>query len=374
MGYRKTLAKLNLEGNLRVIPSGNNRAELIDLSLNDYLGLACRTDLQREFFSREENRRIAMTTSASRLLASDQEQHWLLEERLKELYDGREALIFNSGYHANTGLLSALASEKGTLIVADKLIHASMIDGITLSKAPFQRFVHNDFNRLENIIRKECDKWERIIVAVESIYSMDGDRTSLDALVDIKRKYGNILLYVDEAHAFGATGCHGLGLCHDHEAFGEFDVVIGTFGKACASMGAFAIMSKELRDYAVNRSRSFIFSTALPPINCAWTRYMIDSFITMDTERNHLKLISRHLCSGLGIKDVRYIIPVIAGSASKALEMSAKLLDQGFKVLPIRTPTVPPGTERLRISLNASLEKATIDRLLTSINEIQTTD
>lgn len=374
MSYRETLDTLRQTGNFRSIPSARGIPGIIDLSQNDYLGLAGRKDLQSAFFNKEENLKIAMTTSASRLLASDQTQHTLLEDRLKELYGGRNALLFNSGYHANTGLVSALASEKNTLIVADKLVHASIIDGITLSKAPFQRFLHNDFNRLEHIIKKESPKWDRIIIAVESIYSMDGDRTSLDALLDIKRRYGNILLYVDEAHAFGATGPHGLGLCMGHDGFNEIDVIIGTFGKACASSGAFAVMSGELHDYAVNRSRSFIFSTALPPINCAWTRYMIDTLINMNTERQHLNDISKQLCDGLSITDSRYIVPVIAGSASKAIEMSEKLLEKGFKVLPIRTPTVPPGTERLRISLNASLSEETIDRLLSSINEIQGTD
>lgn len=371
MSYKDTLDTLRQTGNFRTIPQGGANGEIVDLSLNDYLGLATRKDLQAEFFDNEENRRIAMTSSAARLLAADQEQYSLLEERLQSLYGGKKALLFNSGYHANTGLISALASEKGTLIVADKLVHASMIDGIVLSKTPFQRFIHNDFNRLESILKKEHDRWERIIVAVESVYSMDGDRTSLDALIDLKKRYGNVMLYVDEAHAFGALGKRGLGLCAEHENFEDIDVTVGTFGKACASSGAFAVMNAELRDYAINRSRSFIFSTALPPMSCAWTRFMIDTFTGMDEERRHLHELGRRIAEAAGFTESRYIVPVIAGSAVKAIEMSKKLLERGFKVLPIRTPTVPSGTERIRISLNAAMSDAQADSFIKALDEIR---
>lgn len=371
MSYRETLNHLHRTGNFRAIPHiATGQSSPIDLSQNDYLGLASRRDLQEEFFASERNRSIAMTSSAARLLAAYQEQYFLLEEKLKELYGGREALLFNSGYHANTGLISALASEKGTLIVADKLVHASIIDGITLSKAPFQRFLHNDFNRLETILQKEHEHYERIIVGVEAVYSMDGDRTHLENLIEIKQRYGNIILYVDEAHSFGVIGPQGLGLCRSLEGFNEIDVIIGTFGKACASTGAFAIMDSELRDYAVNRSRSFIFSTAIPPINCAWTRFMIDKITQMDAERTHLAELSQRISQAVGLTDTRYIVPVIVGSAKKALDMSEKLLEFGFKVLPIRTPTVPPGTERLRVSLNAGLAMEQIDNFLKALSEI----
>ena len=246
-----------------------------------------------------------------------------------------------------------------------------MIDGIVLSKAPFQRFIHNDFNRLESILKKEHERWERIIVAVESVYSMDGDRTSLDALIDLKKRYGNVMLYVDEAHAFGALGKRGLGLCAEHDDFEDIDVTVGTFGKACASSGAFAVMNAELRDYAINRSRSFIFSTALPPMSCAWTRFMIDTFTGMEEERRHLHELGRRIAEAAGFTESRYIVPVIAGSAAKAIEMSKKLLERGFKVLPIRTPTVPPGTERIRISLNAAMSDAQADSFIKALDEIR---
>ena len=370
MSYSATLENLRAAGNFRSIPADSRHSGLLDFSLNDYLGLGGRADLQQEFFEDEDNRRIAMTSSAARLLAALQDEHAMLETTLSGMMGGRPCLLFNSGYHANTGLISALASEAGTLIVADKLVHASIIDGIKLSGAPFQRFIHNDFNRLERILAKEHGKWDRIIVVVESIYSMDGDSTDLDALIDLKRRYPSVMLYVDEAHAFGVLGPGGAGMARGDEAYDEIDIVMGTFGKACASAGAFAAMSSELRDYAVNRSRSFIFSTALPPMMSAWSRFMLDKIVGMDAEREHLQMLSARISGALGIPDVRYILPRIIGSAEGALNVSHRLLERGVKVLPIRTPTVPAGTERLRISLSASMTVDDVDRLTSTLNEI----
>lgn len=373
--YGDTLDRLRHEGNFRTIPAGVHEGK-VDLSTNDYLGLAARTDLRHRFFDDDSRRSLAMTAAASRLLAADQKEYRLLEQRLSELYGNRKTLLFNSGYHANTGLISALASEKGTLIVADKLVHASIIDGIVLSKAPFTRFVHNDFNRLESIIKKEHDKHDRILVAVESVYSMDGDTADIDALTELKRRYPKTMLYVDEAHAFGVLGDCGLGLCRSHRSFSEIDVVVGTFGKAAASAGAFCVTDGTLHDYAVNRARSFIFSTALPPLNCAWTRYIIDHITVMDAERIHLQQLCKTLYQGIADLPFKsgaapsHIQPVITGDSATATALSARLLDKGFKVLPIRTPTVPPGTERLRISLSAALSMDNIDRFIHTLKTL----
>lgn len=375
--YSETLQALRAAGNFRSIPQhAPHNDAMVDLSTNDYLGLSLHPELQTEFFSDEANRAIAFSSSAARFLASNQQEHQLLEEFLSALYDGRPTLLFNSGYHANTGLVSALASESGTLIVADKLVHASIIDGITLSHAPFKRFLHNDFNRLERILAQEHNNYARILVVVESIYSMDGDSTNLDALVALKRRYANVILYVDEAHALGVLGRQGLGMCHDHPAFSEIDVVMGTFGKAVASSGAFCVTTDTLRDYAVNRARSFIFSTAIPPINSAWTRFIFDKITRMDARRERLATIAQTLQSALDDMQLStdstpsHIRPVIAGSSDRAIAMSRQLLERGFKVLPIRTPTVPPGTERLRISLNADITDTQLSDFVQALRAI----
>lgn len=365
--YSDMLSRLVSEGNLRSIPAENGKTDVIDISSNDYLGLAALPGLQAEFFGREGASAIPLTSSASRLLAGRQAEYASLEALLSSLYD-RPALLFNSGYHANTGMVSALAQGGRTLILADKLVHASIIDGITLSKARFSRFRHNDLGHLERMLAKEAADYEQVLVAVESVYSMDGDRADIDGLVAIKRRYPNVLLYVDEAHAFGVEGCGGLGLCRGAEGYGEIDVVVGTFGKACASMGAFCAVGRDIHDYLVNRARSLIFSTALPPMSAAWTQYMIEKFLPMDAEREHLRRLGERLQRILqplspGFKIVpSHIQPLVVGDPRRAALLSQGLLAEGFKVLPIRVPTVPPGTDRLRISLNANLTFDDIDR------------
>lgn len=320
---------------------------------------------------------IPFTSSASRLLAHRQDEYKGLEELLASLYGhSRRALLFNSGYHANTGLISAIASAPSTLIVADKLVHASIIDGIMLAKAPFERFVHNSMERLERIIAKNHDHFDTILVITESVFSMDGDQAPLARLAELKKRYPKIMLYVDEAHSFACCGKDGLGLCHDLDDFDVFDIVVGTFGKAAASAGAFAVMSDEMRDFAVNRARSFIFSTSLPPINIAWSRFIVERLASMQPLRDHLRNLAMLLNRRLTDEGVAapphagHICPIMAGSAEKALSMSASLAAEGFKVLPIRTPTVPPGTERLRVSLSAALTTDDIKRFVSATKRV----
>lgn len=365
--FADILSRLRREGNLRSIPSGTLPHDITDLSSNDYLGLALRPELQEEFYSRQGATAIPLTSSASRLLAGRQEEYASLEALLSSLYD-RRTLLFNSGYHANTGMVSAIAQGAKTLIVADKLVHASIIDGITLSKAPFTRFRHNDLTHLEKILDKEAATYEQVLVAVESVYSMDGDRADIDRLTEIKHRHPNVILYVDEAHAFGVEGEHGLGMCRSAAGYADIDIVAGTFGKACASMGAFCAVSDEMHDYLVNRARSFIFSTALPPLTAAWTQFMIEKFLTMDAERDHLRSLGRRLAEVLTPLSPDFPItpshiqPLVTGDPVKAVKLSHELLACGFKVLPIRVPTVPPGTDRLRISLNAAMTDDDINR------------
>ncbi len=370
----KELQRLAESGNLRVIPTDSTYEPAVtDLSTNDYLGLAMRSDLRDEFYSEPDVRNIPMTSAAARLLASTQIHYDRLEQQLRSLY-GRDILLFNSGYHANTGMIPVLAHGR-TLIAADRLVHASIIDGIILSKCRFTRFPHNDFDALEKIIVTNIADYDRILVAVESIYSMDGDRADIRRLIELKRRYPGVILYVDEAHAFGVEGDRGLGLVSDADTDREVDVVIGTFGKACASMGAFCATSQLIRNFAVNKARSFIFSTAIPPLTAAWTGFMIDKITGMDAERSHLKHISKLLADGITsltgrLTEPSHIIPVITGDPVKAVEISSRLMIEGYKVLPIRVPTVPPGTDRLRISLSAGLTETDITGFLTKLSQI----
>ncbi len=356
------LATLAESGNLRQIPEDATGSGRIDFSSNDYLGIASRSDLQKEFFELYSPEELLMSASASRLLARTQNAFEDFEESLSAAY-GRKALIFNSGYHANTGLVPALANNDYT-IIADKLVHASIIDGIKLAGVPYERFRHNDLNHLARLADKANSQGRKVLIIVESVYSMDGDRSPLEDIVDIKRRYNDALLYVDEAHAVGVEGPSGLGLTM---ALGnkadDVDIIVGTLGKALGSAGAYAMTNSTLRSWAINKARSFIFSTALPPVNMLWGRFVFQKSLEMDSERSHLKALGRRLGNILSNGSESHIQPYMLGNPKAAVKMSAELKRQGFDVLPIRTPTVPPGTDRLRLSLSAALTMENIEAL-----------
>lgn len=373
MMYGSILDELRSEGRLRAIPPHRKGQPLVDLCSNDYMALARRADEWREEFHGRFPR-VGMTSSASRLLAADQEIYFMLEDFLARAY-GRPALLFNSGYHANTGLIGAL-SRPGTLWLSDKLIHASAIDGIRLASADFRRIPHNDAGAVRRAVEKFRGSYERIIILVESIYSMDGDTADLAALRGIKREFPGVMLYVDEAHAVGAVGPRGLGLSAEAGVLDDVDILVGTFGKACASAGAFAIMNGELKEYIVNTARSLIFSTALPPVSAAWSLLMLEKLTDMDGLRLRLREIGRRFRSGIEEITGRpnpsrsAIVPMLTGDARKAVALSHELERNGILALPIRRPTVPPGGERIRFSLNASLSAGETDRLLNVISMI----
>lgn len=355
--YCRHLDALRAAKNFRTIPADTMNSALIDLSGNDYLGIAADAGLKTEFFNTLGGEIPALSASASRLLAADQSEFQKLERLLEDMYH-RPVLLFNSGYHANSGAIAALAKDH-TLIVADKLVHASIIDGMLLSRADFERFRHNDVKHLQRILEKRARDYERVIIVCESVYSMDGDTAPLQEIAASKTP--NSLLYVDEAHAFGVCGNRGLGLAAD---IPDVDVIIGTLGKAAGSVGAFAaVRNNNLRDYLVNTARSLIFSTAIPPINCAWSRFVIELIPDMEKRREQLKELGKELAAILKSPQPSHIQPLITGSSESALALSQKLAAGGYKVLPIRTPTVPPGTERLRFSLSANLTISQLKKL-----------
>ena len=371
MNFSGHLDRLRTEGNFRQIPRMTPDG-VIDFSTNDYLGLGSDPELQARFFADPASLKVPMTSSASRLLAGRQIEFDNLEVALRLLYSKRRgddtgALLFNSGYHANTGLIPAIAA-KDTFIIADKLVHASIIDGMMLSKAPFTRFRHNDYQHLRELLEKHSPDHRHILVIVESVYSMDGDRADIEALLGLRREFDNVSLYVDEAHAFGVLGPHGLGLVAESSAPWEVDFVIGTFGKAGASMGAFAITSSETREYLINSARSFIFSTALPPMQIAWSRFTLSRILHGDNLRKHLvelavelqKVLSQFSVIPVGVSHIQ---PLIIGDPKEAVELSNRLLFHGIKALAIRKPTVPAGTDRLRFSLSAAMTTDDISTL-----------
>lgn len=378
---QQELQQLKEHSNLRRLPEmihdGRNvivdGKRMLNLSSNDYLGLAADRVLREEFLNTLTSDTFMPTSSSSRLLTGNFSIYEELETELARLFGTETALIFNSGYHANTGILPAVSNAQ-TLILADKLVHASLIDGIRLSAAKCIRYRHNDLEQLARLLKEHHASYIRIIIVTESIFSMDGDQTDLNALVRLKQTYDNVLLYIDEAHAFGVRGKLGLGCAEETGCIGDIDFLVGTFGKAAASSGAYIVCRQVIREYLINRMRTLIFTTALPPLNIAWTLFMIRKMASMQKRREHLAHISQILrdaliAQGYECPSVSHIVPMIVGSSKDTILRAEYLQRHGFYALPVRPPTVPEGTSRIRFSLTAEIKEEEMEQLRNCLNE-----
>lgn len=382
MNYQTILNELEASGNLRRLPEivhagrwmERDGKRMLNLSSNDYLGLATRRDLQAEFLQSEAATQWPLSSSSSRLLTGNYAVYTALEQRIAQDFEREAALLFNSGYHANTGILPALV-DKQMLILADKLIHASLIDGIRLGEAPFSRYRHNDYTQLERLLAKNATAYETIIVVTESVFSMDGDVADLPRLVSLKRQYPNVMLYVDEAHAIGVRGERGLGVAEECGCIQDIDLLVGTFGKALASMGAYVVCSEVIRSYLINKMRPLIFSTALPPLQIAWTRFLWERLPQWKSERVRLRELSGRLAEALrgngGEISDSHIVPFLVGESQACVLTAEQLQRKGFYCLPVRPPTVPQGTARIRFSLTAAMESEEIDALVQAVKEVR---
>ena len=332
-----------------------NGEKLLNLSSNNYLNFADNKELTEKFYAQGGDKYSPGSASA-RLLTGTLPVYKELENLITDLYKSGGTLLFNSGYHANVGINSSLAG-KGDVIFSDKLNHASIIDGMRLSEAKFFRYPHNNMEALEKLLVRERNNFKNAVIVSESVFSMDGDIADLAKLVELKNKY-NCLLVLDEAHAFGVFGKTGLGVLEDLGLLKDVDLLIGTFGKAIGSMGAFATGKKILIDYLINSARSFIFSTALPPVNIAFSKWIIENELPQTYEKRKKML---ELCKKFGSES--HIIPVIIGSNEKTVEMCDILYKNGYFTLPIRPPTVPQGTSRIRLSLTSDIEEKDLEKL-----------
>ena len=361
------ISKKGLTRTLNPVEPGNNGyctykgRHLLNLSSNDYLGLAGNQQLKKEFSNELSHHPewLQFGASSSRLLTGNSNLYDETEELLKQNYGSQSALFFNSGYHANIGILPAITDKKD-LIVADKLCHASLIDGMRLSEADFIRYRHLDYQHLKSILEKKRPHYRHVFIVTESVFSMDGDEANLRILSAVKERY-DAILYVDEAHSVGVKGEMGLGSCEEQKVLGRIDILVGTLGKSYASVGAFAILNGTLKQVLVNRSRTLLFTTALPPINMAWSKFIIERMAGFTDERNQLKTISEIMSNQLeaiGYKaEVAHILPIMVGDNAAAVQLSNHLLEKGFLVFPIRPPTVPANTARLRLSLTANINQ-----------------
>ena len=375
--YAEQLDQLKQQGNFRQFTANQQQGKwitiqdrtMLNLASNDYLGLAADLSLREEFLDTLKIERALFSSSSSRLLTGNFAEYEQFENSLSKVF-GRAALLFNSGYHMNIGILPALADSK-TIILADKLVHASMIDGIRLSNAQYVRYRHNDLQHLEQLLQKyhQDEQIERIIVVTESIFSMDGDETDLAALAQLKQRFAKTMLYVDEAHAIGVRGGQGLGCAEQYGVLDQIDFLVGTFGKAIASVGGYIICDSIMRDYLINKMRPLIFSTALPPISMAWSDFIFNKVLNMQQQRQHLAEISQYLqqaviAKGFSSPSSSHIIPIILGESQAAIEKARYVQQQGFYAMPVRPPTVPQNSSRLRISLTALVQKNELQQLV----------
>ncbi|MGC7588919.1 8-amino-7-oxononanoate synthase [Bisgaard Taxon 46] len=380
--YLQHLDELKAQNQFRQLPQLIHQGRFIqregntmlNMSSNDYLGLANNQTLRQSFLNQYQEL-PAFTSSSSRLLTGSFPIYDELESLISKAFGRESALLFNSGYHANIGILPALADKK-TLIVADKLVHASMIDGIRLAQCDFLRFRHNDYEHLEQILQKNHRTFERIIIVTESVFSMDGDCADLTKLVALKQQFSQVMLYVDEAHAIGVYGEKGLGIAEQQGGIDQIDILVGTFGKALASMGAYVVCDQWLKDYLVNKMRPLIFSTALPPFNIAWTHFLFQQLPNLKAEREHLAMLSQRLRNAIvdifdaPMPSESCIVPYILGDNELTVRTAQHLQKQGYYCLPIRPPTVPKGTSRIRFSLTADMQLTDVEELIACLQDL----
>ena len=365
--YADELNKLKENGAFREIPDISARKgnyvicggkELLNLSSNDYLSLSTNEELVNEFLEKKKScSDFQFSASSARLLSGTSDSYKELEFMLSRFFNKEAALIFNTGYQCNLGVISALIG-KGDVIFSDKLNHASIIDGMQLSGAEFYRYKHLDYDNLEELLMKHRNQHNKALIVSETIFSMDGDAADIGKLVELKKKY-NAMLMLDEAHIFCAIDDNMAGLSDSDP---DVDIITATFSKALGSIGGFAVSNKTIIDYLINKARSFIFSTAVPPVNIEWTKWLLsekyDYIINQKKKLSKLVIDTHKYLKSIGLDTVSisHIIPLILGKNEKALELSEQLKNKGYYVQPVRPPAVPPNTARLRLSLSADMD------------------
>ncbi len=346
--------------------------EVLNFSSNNYLGLADHPALREA--AKEAIDRYGCGSGASRLISGNMMLHEELEAKIAALKGTEAALVFNSGYQANIGILSSLVGE-GDVILSDALNHASIIDGCRLARAKIVIYPHCDVAQLEEGLKKSSARARKLIVT-ETLFSMDGDEAPLADIVDLANRYGAVVM-VDEAHATGVFGPNGAGVVAKLGLGDRVPVQMGTLGKALGAFGAYVAGSHALRELLINRCRSFIFTTSLPPAVMAMAIAAID----LCYKEPQRRLALWHNCRALrdGLKRLGFslgesqsqIQPLIIGDAQRCMAFSEGLLRKSVFAQGIRPPTVPPGTSRLRITLMATHSHEHLHRALKAFQEVK---
>lgn len=359
----KMLKAQGLHRKMRRIAGSQGSKVVVDgkesllLCSNNYLGLAAHPRLAEAAISAVE--RYGTSSGASRLVSGNMELHALLEERIARFKGTEAALVFNSGYAANSGIIPALVG-KGDVVFSDRLNHASIVDGCLLSRATMVRYPHNDPAALRRLLERHETSGRRLIVT-DGVFSMDGDLARLRELAELKREFGALLM-VDDAHGTGVLGDTGRGSAEVQGVLDSVDIHMGTLGKALGSFGAYAAASEEIVDYLANHVRSFIFSTSLPPAVLAASLAAIDLIDSPEGAALRQQLDRNTVFFREGLRSAGFdtmgsetqIVPLFVGGAEQTMEFTARLLEEGIFAQGIRPPTVPAGTCRLRCTLMAT--------------------
>lgn len=348
--------------------------EYVNLSSNDYLGLAADKELVKSFLSGVPQKSLCFSSSGSPLLTGAHESYAKAQRICEDLFK-KKAVFFNSGFAANSGAISALANLPKTIIIADKYAHASIIDGMQKA-GKFLRYAHNDYEHLEKLICKVYADYDNIVVVTEGIFSMDGDKADIRRLAALKDKYPKLSLYVDEAHSFCVVGEDLLGLCCEQGLSSKIDFILCTCGKGLGSQGAFLLCNQIACDYFINTVRPLIFSTAMAPICYEHIAFMLANLGNFKNRRRRLQNIQAYLheiFAKKGLVDISesHILALLTYENDKALKACEFFKERGFYALPIRHPTVPLGKARLRISLTAGLSDSEVEALASAIEEFR---
>ncbi|MGX3045524.1 aminotransferase class I/II-fold pyridoxal phosphate-dependent enzyme [Helicobacter sp. T3_23-1056] len=401
-----------------------DKKRLLNLASNDYLGLATSKKMIKKFYrffrKTSQNDFSYFSSSSSRLLSGGFGIYGVFEAYLDSIFLPKKSLLFNSGYHLNISLLQALSHLPNSLFLLDFYAHASIIDGVRLGGADFKRFRHNDMLHLRELLESRAKKYEHIFIISEGVFSMEGDFAMLGEIIALKNEYKkmgkNIYIYLDEAHSVGVFGkctcdeiakqkriarCKkqdlsdfafndfvrdfgaqndGLGLARALDLHSQIDFLIFTFGKAIGSMGACVICDKHFKDFFVNKARGLIYSTALPPINVAFSHFVFQKLGTKSMARRRGKLanLSEVFKSGLGIIASKYhltslgkshIFSLILGENTRAIKLAKKLESSGIYAPAIKYPTVPKDMARIRFCLNANISQKEAQNVLENLEK-----
>jgi 8-amino-7-oxononanoate synthase len=359
--YRK-LKKIDSFAGTRVLVDGK---ELLMMASNDYLGYCSHPAIKQA--AQKAVHTWGAGSGAARLISGNAAIFRDLEKKISRLKGTEDALVFSTGYMANIGLLSAVA-EKEDIIYSDALNHASIVDGCRLSRARVEIFPHGDTGALETLL-KNGKKFRRRFIITDGVFSMDGDLAPLPRLAELARSYCAQLI-VDDAHGTGVLGHRGGGTIEYFGLEGQIDIIMGTMGKALGCFGAFVAGSSELRDYLINRARTFIYTTALPPAMIAGAIAAIELLEkepqTRQALQDNISFFRRGL-QDLGFNiaaSTTQIIPVLVGDTQTAIRLAGDLMEEGLFIQAIRPPTVAEGSARLRITLMATHTKDDLTRAL----------